>query len=71
MIYESVCCCQESYIGESVRKVEIRWQEHEDIQKGSEKFKASEKIIQLIHLLRKSFSKPHQFDVLDKTWKRQ
>ena len=43
MIYESVCCCQESYIGESVRNVEIRWQEHEDIKKGSEKFKASEK----------------------------
>ena len=43
VIYESVCCCQESYIGESVRNVEIRWQEHEDIQKGSEKFNASEK----------------------------
>ena len=35
VIYESICSCQESYIGETVRNVEIRWQEHEDIQKDS------------------------------------
>ena len=33
VIYEGVCSCQESYIGETVRNVEIRWQEHEDTQK--------------------------------------
>ena len=31
-----MCSCQESYIGETVRNVEIRWQEHEDTQKDSE-----------------------------------
>ena len=36
MICEGVCSCQESYIGETVRNVEIRWQEHEDTQKDSE-----------------------------------
>ena len=36
MIYEGICSCQESYIGETVRNVEIRWQEHEDTQKDSE-----------------------------------
>ena len=25
-------CCQKSYIGETVRNVKIRWQEHEDMQ---------------------------------------
>ena len=35
-VYEGVCSCQESYIGEAVRNVEIRWQEHEDTQKNSE-----------------------------------
>ena len=29
VIYEGVCSCQESYIGETVRNIEIRWQEHE------------------------------------------
>ena len=33
MIYESVCSCQESYIDETVRNVEIRWQENEGTQK--------------------------------------
>ena len=44
-IYEGVCSCQESYIGETVRNVESRWQEHEDTQKDSESStcKASEK----------------------------
>ena len=28
VIYEDACSCQESYIGEIVRNVEIRWQEH-------------------------------------------
>ena len=36
VIYEGVCSCQEPYIGETARNVEIRWQEHEDVQKDSE-----------------------------------
>ena len=36
MIYEGLCSGQVSYIGETVRNVEIRWQEHEDTQKDSE-----------------------------------
>ena len=36
MIYKGVCSCQESYIDETVRNVEIRWQEHEDTQKDLE-----------------------------------
>ena len=36
MIYEGVCSCQESYVGDTVRNVEIRWQEHEDTQKDSD-----------------------------------
>ena len=39
VIYECACSCQESYIGETVRNVEIRWQEHEDTQKDSEPVK--------------------------------
>ena len=66
MIYEGECSCQESYIGETVRNVEIRWQEHEDTQKDSEPAKHL-KNIQLIYLLGKFFSQPHQLDVLDKT----
>ena len=31
-----VVSCRDSYIGETVRNVEIRWQEHEDTQKDSE-----------------------------------
>ena len=69
VIYEDVRSCQESYIGETVRKVEIRWQEPEDTQKDSEP--APEKVIQQIHLLGKFFSQPHQIDESDKTWKHQ
>ena len=36
VIYEGVCSFQESYIGETVRNVETRWQEHEDKQKDRE-----------------------------------
>ena len=36
MIYEGVWSYHKSYIGETVRNVEIRWQEHEDTQKYSE-----------------------------------
>ena len=43
MVNEGVCSCQESYINETVRKVEIRWQEHKDIQKNSEPAKAPER----------------------------
>ena len=30
VIYEQEWPCQESYIGKTVRDVEIRWQEHKD-----------------------------------------
>lgn len=33
---QGVCSCQESYISETVRNVEISWKEHEDRQKDSE-----------------------------------
>ena len=36
VIYEGVCSCKESYIGETVRNAEIRWKEHEDTKKDSE-----------------------------------
>ena len=36
VIFESVCSYQESYIGETVRNIEIGWQEHEDTQRDSE-----------------------------------
>ena len=70
VIYEGVCSCQESYIGETVRNVEIRWQEYEDKQKDSEPAK---------HLKNnpthsftwKVLLPPHQLDVLDKTWTHQ
>ena len=35
-IYEGVCSCKESYMGETIRKAEIRWKEHEDTKKESE-----------------------------------
>ena len=35
-IYEGVCTCKENYTGETKRNVEIRWQEHSDINKISE-----------------------------------
>ena len=36
VIYEGVCSCQDSYIGVTVRNVEIRWQEPEGTPKDSE-----------------------------------
>ena len=39
VIYEGVYSCQESNIGETVRNIEIIWQEHEDTQKDSEPVK--------------------------------
>ena len=36
VIYIGVCSCQESYVGEALRNVEIRWQENEDTQKDSQ-----------------------------------
>ena len=36
MIYEDICSCQDSYIGVTVRNVEIRWQEPEGTPKDSE-----------------------------------
>ena len=36
VIYEDICSCQDSYIGVTVRNVEIRWQEPEGTPKDSE-----------------------------------
>ena len=36
MIYEGVWSYHKSYIGETVRNIEIRWQQHKDTQKYSE-----------------------------------
>ena len=65
---KGVCSCQESYIGETVRNVEIRWQEHEDIQKDS---KPAKHLKNNSTQLGKFFSQSHQLDVLGKTWKHQ
>ena len=35
-IYLGVCSCNETYIGETKRNVEIRWGEHDDPRKASE-----------------------------------
>ena len=35
-IYEGVCICGENYIGETIRNVDIRWREHQDLRKDSE-----------------------------------
>ena len=35
-IYKGTCVCDETYIGETIRNVDIRWNEHEDIRKKSE-----------------------------------
>ena len=40
VIYKSVCSCGADYIGETIRNVKIRWNEHESgIDKNSECFK--------------------------------
>ena len=36
IIYEGICSCNETYIGESDRNVCIRWSEHDNIKKTSE-----------------------------------
>ena len=36
VIYEGVCVCEQTYIGETRRNVELRWEEHENISKDSE-----------------------------------
>ena len=36
VIYEGVWVCEQTYIGETRRNVELRWEEHEDISKDSE-----------------------------------
>ena len=36
VIYEGVCVCEQGYIGEKRRNVELRWEEHENTSKGSE-----------------------------------
>ena len=35
-IYKGAGACDETYIGETIRNVDIRWNEHEDIRKKSE-----------------------------------
>ena len=35
-IYQGTCTCGESYIGETIRNVKTRWEEHENIKKDSE-----------------------------------
>jgi len=35
-IYQVKCICGETYIGETVRNVETRWKEHQDVKKTSE-----------------------------------
>ena len=34
-IYEGICSCSQVYIGETKRNVEVRWKEHENINKDS------------------------------------
>ena len=36
VIYEGVCVCEQTYIGETGRNVELRWEEHENISKDTE-----------------------------------
>ena len=36
VIYEGICTYKENYVGETKRYVEIRWEEHSDINKISE-----------------------------------
>ena len=35
-VYKGTCVCDETYIGETILNVNIRWNEHEDIRKESE-----------------------------------
>ena len=35
-IYDGVCICEQTYIGETRRNVELRWEEHENTSKCSE-----------------------------------
>ena len=68
MIYECACSCQESHIGETVRNVEIRRQEHEDTQKDSEPVKHL-KNNPTYSFTWKLLSHPRQLEVLGKTRK--
>ena len=36
VIYEGICTCKENCIGETKGNIEIRWEEHSDIDKLSE-----------------------------------
>ena len=36
VVYEEVCVCEQIYIGETRRNVELRWEEYENISKDSE-----------------------------------
>ena len=38
-IYKGTCVCDETYIAETIRNVDFRWYEHEDIRKESEAVK--------------------------------
>lgn len=35
-IYEGTCSCGETYVGETIRNVSLRWREHNDLRKDSE-----------------------------------
>ena len=67
MVYKCLCSCQESHIGETVKTVKIRWQEHEDTQKNSDPSEYLKN--NPTHSFTWKFSLPHSLDVLDKTWK--
>ena len=68
VMYEGLCSCQDSYMGETVRNVEIRWQEHEDSQKDSEPAKQLKN--DPTHSFNLKVLLPAS-SVLDKTWKHQ
>ena len=34
VIYKSICSCEETYGGETIRKCKIRWNEHNDVNKN-------------------------------------
>ena len=36
VIYEGVCVCEQTYIGETRHNIELRWEEHENTSKDSE-----------------------------------
>ena len=39
VIYKGICSCGETYVGETIRYCEIKWDEHNDVNKNSESAK--------------------------------